>query len=269
MFHSRLGRIALAILTVTLLLGASGFAQAKKVTDFARLDEELKLMHERELFKGGKTKESKDSGKIKGKGEPVKFDAESARKEKFSEETIKLATELAAFTNDLMMNVSEEQPGIPDGPADLSKYPALAAYFDAATKKAKQPSAQASGTMKPNAQAIQWVVCGWYGNPKPASAAPWVNFSSSNPEATLKSWGYHNTWNLAGGGYTRPQSWSWWYCGLGTYRDHALITGPTTFREQNYDGWSPRGEPNPEVYASGPWPYGDWPAYVYWWHQTY
>lgn len=37
-------------------------------------------------------------------------------------------------------------------------------------------------------------------------------------------------------------------------------------REQNYTG-EPGGEPNPEIYSSGPWPYPDWPLYVLWWHE--
>ncbi len=101
-----------------------------------------------------------------------------------------------------------------------------------------------------NAVCPSYWVCGWYTNPVPASAVPWVDKGYySDPAATLSSWGYHNTWNLAGGGWTSPQTYQWWRCGWNTFRDHANIVG-SNIHEQNYTGSIP-GEPNPEVYASG------------------
>ena len=109
-------------------------------------------------------------------------------------------------------------------------------------------------------------VSGYYPNPKPSRDVERKNYERDNPAALLKRLGYHETPNQAGGGWTRPQTYQPWACGGSTFRDHADVTGPRSLSEQNYKG-SPGGEPNPEVYRSGPWPYPDWPAYVYWWHE--
>jgi hypothetical protein len=109
--------------------------------------------------------------------------------------------------------------------------------------------------------------CGWFPNPKPSQAGPWKNIPRTNPAKVLRAWGYHPTPGIAGGGWTRPQTWRASSCGKNTFRDHAYIIEPRTIREQNYTG-SPTGEPNPEVWRSGPWPYAEWPAYVAWWHRT-
>jgi hypothetical protein len=131
--------------------------------------------------------------------------------------------------------------------------------------------------------------CGWFARPKPRRAATavrtgWLASSSTqagadaNARAWARSQGFHDTPGFAGGGMTRSQSYS--FCGWGTYRDHAwpditqLRTGnapPYTYQArlliQDYTS-APYGEPNPEVWRTGPWPYGEWPVYVNWWHRT-
>lgn len=264
------------VITALVLLSVGGTAQAAvdstpKVqldnNKFKQLSRELERMHEVQLFKGGK-KERKP-----GKEQPVSFDVENARKQKFSEESIALAQEIAIFTNDLLTAIPNVDGSIENVRVDIQRYTNLAAYFEAANNYVDAMSQ--SQSIKADPSGVHTMGngftsgCGYYTNPKPSRAAPWVDRSSANPAQTLESWGYHATPDLVGGGYTRPQTWRWYECGFSTYRDHAYITGSTTFREQSYVGWEPNGEPNPEVYRSGPWPYSDWPAYVYWWHSKF
>ena len=100
--------------------------------------------------------------------------------------------------------------------------------------------------------------------------ADWTTHSSSNPRATLRAAGYHYTpppfARYKNKDYTRPQTYQPSLCGRKTFRDHAIIEGAGRYRTQEYTGWTPPGEPNPEVHRSGPWPYLTWPAYVAWWH---
>ena len=203
-----------------------------------------------------------------GSGARVTFDAAAAAEKGVSKDGIALAEELSAFTNAL--EDAAKAMGTDDITAvkvDLAAYPRLAAYFDDAAAYSKLPSTDP----KPDVAVQSWLseyTCGAFWRPRPSkSGAPWKRFYSSNPSATLSAWGYHPTPGLAGGGWTRPQTWTWPICGFSTYRDHAYVYPSTTINEQNYAGWTPRGEPNPEVYRSGPWPYPSWPAYVYWWHQ--
>ena len=177
-------------------------------------------------------------------------------------------------------------------PINMEIYPTLKAFLDLATEHRRQlealsesaqramvdserammfagtPMASVSGVLNaldPYAQ------CGSYSNPLPNRAQTHVPFTSNDPAATLQSWGYHDD-PLAiriGAGWTRAHTYQWWICGWDTFRDNANPTGPTTFWEQNYSGWTPPGEPNPEFWRSGPWPYLEWPIYVNWWHATY
>jgi hypothetical protein len=116
--------------------------------------------------------------------------------------------------------------------------------------------------------------CGWYVRPNPRRAATWnAQGGYSDPSATLASWGFHRTPGFAGGGWTRAQTFSWPLCGFGTFRDHAFfgrdgnLANSFVINLQDY-GDPPYGEPNPEVWRSGPWPYPTWPTYVWWWHRT-
>ena|GEM_PF-5078195 len=187
--------------------------------------------------------------------------------------------QLTGFSNDVL-DASKTKEGI-DG-AKLDKYPLVKDYFNQATNLAGTGyslSLHPSGQNNPFrsfaligssvTEALGMADCGVFWAPKPSVAKSWITYKVGSVDSTLKSWGYHSTPSLVGGGWTRTQTWHWWNCGYGTFRDHALKMDNTTLKEQNYDGWSPRGEPNPELYASGPWPYTVWPAYVYWWHSTH
>lgn len=270
---NRLTRTILLATFLALFVIGLDFVQAQKAEDFERLSDEIEAMHVKGLFTGGKTWETlgltppEDGDEIpagieelvQGKGEPVQFDDEEARTLGFSNDVIQIAQEMASLSNHLTASLSENNPSIEEVEVDWSKYRYLAKYFEDAK--------QYNGADKVEAQSIGYGICGYYWNPKPSAAAPWQTSYSSNPSATLTSWGFHPTLGLAGGGWTRPQTYSWAYCGWNTYRDHAYTVGSSTIRLQDYTSFP--GEPNPEVYASGPWPYADWPAYVFWWHNTY
>ena len=106
------------------------------------------------------------------------------------------------------------------------------------------------------------------------AGADWTRHSSSNPRATLRAAGYHYTpppfAGIRNTHFTRPQTYQPSLCGRKTFRDHAIIRDDDNndiYQTQEYTGWIPPGEPNPEIHRSGPWPYLEWPAYVAWWHQ--
>jgi len=232
-----------------------------------------------------------------GNGQPVSFNADLARQQLFSTEAIDLAGELTAFTNELMAAAADAlkalAPADPAGPepvvdirqlnVDVSAHPKMAAFFQQAHAYRRAWEALPDSEKKARAQAIggaqphinPWdpaaLLCGYYTNPMPSVAKAYVFFNNvANPAGTLQAWGYHAD-PLAikiGAGWTRPQTFRWWICGFSTFRDNAVINGHT-ISEQNYAGWTPNGEPNPEVWRVGPWPYETWPAYVYWWHQTH
>ena len=220
----------------------------RELQHFTDLSVELASMHD--LFSGGNMAK-------------VSFDSHAAQKKGYSKESILLAEELADYTNLIIDLAKNEQPL----PNDMSMYPHVQAYFNLA-------SIAADAHYTPNIQTNErsaWIneyTCGTWWRPRPSSAKSFHVFSHiSDPAATLKSWGYHETPGWAGGGWTRSHTYTWWLCGWNTYRDHAYIHNGN-IHEQNYHGWTPRGEPNPEVHRSGPWPYPTWPAYVRWWHQT-
>jgi hypothetical protein len=222
-----------------------------------------------------------------------KFDRTKATKKRFSKQSIDLAQQLTNFSKELAENNFE---------GDINKYPEVKKFFEEANKASEKggtiPNTK-TNSIKKNKFEIQTeaasagdlagrLSCGTYGNPRPSSAKSYQSFKTSDPAKTAKDWGYHNSENIRGRdmGWTRPQTWNWFACGFNTYRDNIAInkrcknygscskwqdtTNDTSYLvEQNYSGWNPRGEPNVEVWASGPWPYADWPAYVYWWHDRY
>jgi hypothetical protein len=237
---------------------------AKEVANqFDVLSRELMLMED--LFKGGN-------------GELVTFDAKSARLMGYSQMSIKLAEELTESTNALISasakvtNKKGTSLRIQDLGVDLKIYPVLSPYLEKATARVAEQSSKSSDKQKAGESVMALSVlseyyCGAFWRPLPSVQAPWRTFQNiSNPASTLRSWGYHETPNSAGGGWTRPQTHMSWICGWQTFRDHAYPSG-NSIREQNYQGFTPRGEPNPEVWRSGPWPYAYWPTYVLWWHQ--
>ncbi|NJN53840.1 MAG: hypothetical protein HC804_03225 [Anaerolineae bacterium] len=238
---------------------AHNFENEDTEVHFLSLSYELVLMEE--FFHGGN-------------GELVVFDAVTSQEKGYSEEAVNLAEELAAHTNALVLAANDALGDSKSVNTELStisleQFPAVKAYFAAATDFNKNNESYGpEGWCSPQLSDIA-CSCGHWSFPRPFSAANWQQWYSSNPVASLTSLGYHETANLFGGGWTRPQTYYPSRCGYNTFRDHALIVGSTTVREQNYAGFTPRGEPNPEVLTSGPWPYLTWPSYVQWWHENY
>jgi hypothetical protein len=278
-----------AVFVMAVMMVVTPSAQAQNIDVQAR---DLTLMQT--LFHGGS-------------GVPVTFDSGAAREQGFSENSIQLAEQMAAATNDLVSSAerrlrnlvpplkssgrreAEEQTlqsiDVRALEVDLTPYATLGTFLDDARRFRREldslPPEQQDITLDARAMVFgtQSVLdsinpfkqCGYYDNPLPTSAKPRVYYSSSNPSSTLTSWGYHAD-PLAiriGAGWTRAQTYKWWICGWGTFRDNANPVGSNRFWEQNYDGWTPRGEPNPEVWRSGPWPYPTWPLYVNWWHSKF
>ncbi len=216
--------------------------------DFISLSQEVSLMQQNGLIWQDEKLE-------------VDFDSQAAEKMGYSEESIKLAQELVDLSNTIVTTRSINQ--------NMSAYPSAASFFSQAD------AYEASKAIESGNEIQGWAneyYCGTWWHPVPNSGALWNTtgpYSSQRAaEQTLRNWGYHATPNLAGGGWTRPQTYKWWYCGWNTFRDHAYIYSSRYIREQNYTGSIP-GEPNPEVWASRPWPYPTWPAYVAWWHSRY
>ena len=227
-----------------------------------------------------------------GDGQPLTFDLAAARRQGFSSQSINLAKQIVAFTNRLQEIASEAeaegdvvgQINAPKDRADammqraeveLEDFPAVTSFFASASQyQYDVATSEQGGVKKSDRESLAFTfetpatVCGGFLTPRPTRAAPWVSMSNNNPSATLYQWGYHPAPNYAGGGWTRPQTYRPDMCKWNSFRDHALIPNSKTIKEQKYTGWSPNGEPNPEV-LSYSWPYPAWPAYVYWWHQTH
>jgi hypothetical protein len=243
-------------------VSTSKMAEAKALTSFEARSEELAQMMR--LFD-------------RKEGQLVTFDAITAGKQGFTPEGIALAEEMKAFSNDVLIASRDAEKDTSASIArDLDlvvkKYPSVSAYFQAATEY--NATVDGKQILMPESQPTTIIGrmqhCGWFLNPRPSRSADWRTYKRPNPAATLSALGYHETpRNIFGGGWTRPQSWHPVVCGWNTYRDHAVIESARQFREQSYSGWTPRGEPNPEVWRSGPWPYPTWPTYVYWWHRTH
>jgi hypothetical protein len=207
-------------------------------------------------------------GLVTGDASGVVFDERAARKARYSPAGIRLVRDLVAFTNEILASEGVAAAEAKERPARPQPSRVVASYFD-------QAEAYEGAGIEPEVSAASIVseaVCGSWWNPLPRSAATWVTFSNlRDPAATLRSWGYHQTAgyasNYSGSDWTRPQTYKPWACGFNSFRDHALISGKNSLREQKYWGWSPNGEPNPEVHTYV-WPYPLWPAYVRWWHDT-
>lgn len=284
--HRQLLLLFVFMFSLLVIVSAQTAVQAEKASEFRALNAEIEEMHEKGLIVGGKTWESlglnpEDYGKIgdetveitaelqkiiTGKGKPIVFLKENASA--YSNDAIQIVEEMVALSNELMSELSDEKTSISDDSFDAKKYQNLAEYYELAQEFNSMPVADA-------ALIASQVVCGWYANPVPNYEAPTIQIASANSygdgEQILFSIGYHTTPQSAGGGYTRPETYNWWLCGFGTFRDAGWLdqqNGLWRVWEQNYTGSIP-GEPNPEVWRTGPWPYVDWPAYVAWWHYNY
>jgi len=217
------------------------------------------------------------------------FDSEAARRKGFSLEGIKLAEEMATFTNKVVNKAMKaaERHGVKDvelinineARVDINKYPSLAAYFRDASVRRADGLINSDFILKPDATDDPKTVCGSINNPVPSSAAAWTTqgpFDTKQAaEKKLSSLGYYKTSSYAGGGYTRNQTYNESICKKDNYRDHAGNPYKSNsdnkwyFKEQDYTGSIP-GEPNPSVLKKATnWPYLTWPAYVYWWHKKF
>lgn len=217
-----------------------------------------------------------------GDNQPLTFNSELASEKGFSPESIQLAEDLTAYQNAL---TAAQQKALNGDTSelenlDVSNYPVVEAYFEAADNFSQSKdltksidSGNENTKDQEKAQNKNWwaeYTCGTWWKPRPSRAASWRRWNVSNGDSTLRSWGYHPTPSWAGGGYTRPRTYKPWVCGWNTYRDHGYtMHSNRTVMEQKYSGWSPPGEPNPEVWRSGPHPHPHWAAYVRWWHWRY
>ena len=199
--------------------------------------------------------------KVKGVQTQV-LDAEAALAAGFSNDVILLANEMVAYQNDLVMAKSTKTY-LPKA----ENYSHLKQFFNLATQnlKIKESSTPALAV---TAAAVN--ACGDWTHPVPNYTPGRTNYTSSNPETTLISWGFHHTapyacgyGNCSTADFTRGRSYTGPYgtCSSPRFRDQGRITGTTTFNIQY-------GEPNPEV-LSYSWPYWNWGSYVQWWHSNY
>lgn len=208
----------------------------------------------------------------------ISFDETGAKRAGLTKNQLQFGRQLVAFSNDVVQQGLAPSSSAIRTELDLAKYPLVKRYMAAATlaeRAAATVTAREGAPLSTTAIVPQfgdnwhtYSTCGSFWSPRPTVAKSWVRFNVSNPVGTLYAWGYHPPPSgMQWLGWTRPQTYAWWVCGWNTFRDNAN-PGPGFVVEQNYHGWAPRGEPNPELWASGPWPYATWPSYVYWWHQT-
>ena len=211
-----------------------------------------------------------------GNGELLEFDRSKARGLGFPESSILLAKELTEYINAWQQGpAATDMLGVTGSAPE--KPPRVSAFFHCATQYNKNEKdslrGEASGGCIRGGVRLTEAECqcGHWLNPRPNRRAGWTMHRSSNPRATLIAAGYHYTpppfAAAKNTNYTRPQTYRPSLCGRKTFRDHAIIEGADSYKTQEYTGWVPPGEPNPEVHRSGPWPYLTWPAYVAWWHQ--
>jgi len=190
------------------------------------------------------------------------LDTEGALASGFSKEIVLLASEMVAYQNDLVTAASKKAE-----PPELEKYSRLNQFFDLATLN----STSNKNSLSDSPAAVAAIPpCGDWTYPVPNYTPSWTDYTSSNPESTLISLGFHHTapyacgyGNCSTADFTRGRSYTGPYgtCASPRFRDHGRITGSTAFRIQY-------GEPNPEI-LSYSWPYWNWGSYVQWWHNTY
>jgi len=201
------------------------------------------------------------------------FDAQSARRDGFSEDIVLLAEEIVAFQNEMAeIAAASDVDSVERIAISLEQYPRLRQLFELASQR---PKAERSLNGAGGVQPLGVHACGTYSNPVPNYNPPWYTYGPySDPEGTLLSWGFHHTaWYACGqvppydcpNDFTRGRGYygPYGYCSSPRFRDQGRTDGSAYFYIQF-------GEPNPEVYeGSWPswWPYWYWDAYVLWWHQ--
>jgi hypothetical protein len=211
------------------------------------------------------------SGKISKK---ATFDKNSAQKAGFNRESLETFYQINEYNNELISDIKQNF----SNQSLINKYPLAKKYFKEAKDRYNRGifttfDYSKSTVSKGNMFEINTFAdssqnqCGTWGNPKPTSSAPWVTWYLSTSK--LSDWGYHPTaWYVGTNDFTRSKSWNTGWCRTNSFREHAIIKDINKFVEQKYDGYSPNGEPNPEV-DSYSWPYWNWPSYARWWHANY
>lgn len=207
--------------------------------------------------------------------EGVVFDLAYAKEYGYSNEAIKISKQLEKLNNKLIFLtkneiLSSKKPNMKSVFSSISllNYPELSWYMGKMKSKVSSKNINHENTLSTDSLSAS-SICGSFTNPKPTSSAPTQFFTADTAfeaKQYLINLGFHKTPSIGfGGGWTRAQSYESWMCGVGSFRDHAYILNDLGIRIQDYDGFSPRGEPNPEFYEYV-WPYATWVTYVYWWH---
>ena len=207
-----------------------------------------------------------------GNGTPIEFDESRAKSDRFNAESIALAKDLGAFVNDYARE---------DRNAPPSKSHRVDWFFSCASKLVKstaveteEDEAEIFSECTDNGYSEVECVCGTWAYPKPTEGAQNSPIQEAdNAHDYLLGQGFHRTywpwarWNNPAE-YTRPRTYQSNLCRNDSFRDHAVILKDsiTQYKTQTYSGWTPPGEPNPEVLEYWPHPYWLWTSYVAWWH---
>lgn len=210
-----------------------------------------------------------------GTSRSVVFNPDSARNAGFSEESILLAIDMASYSDAISkLNDGDDQP---------TKTSLVDWFFSCASSKLDSAAASEDETSDPVQILSQCTdsgypeaacVCGNSDYPQPnrADNPPAVE-NGPNPNQALLDlhfarvyWPYAQSETTE---YRKHVTYQSNYCGSNTFRQHAWVVDSDTYKIQRYSGWTPPGEPNPEVHLGGPWPYWVWPAYVLWWHNEF
>ena len=207
-----------------------------------------------------------------GTSRSVNFNPESARNAGYAEDEISMAAALAVYSDAIAkLNRDDALPV----KSELANW-----FYSCATSAIGQTSneddADSVGTLSACTDAGHSeasCICGNTSYPQPSSSDGhnWVDVE--NPEQALQGLGYHRVYPP----YARPGhieyakfvTYQSNHCGNNTFRKHAEVVDDDTYKLQDYVEFHTLGEPNPEVFSSGPWPYWTWPGYVLWWHLTY
>lgn len=223
------------------------------------------------------------------KKKKVTFDKKAAIRDGFALDSVVLNEELTEYTNELIDSYIVSLEGKESIAVDVNKHKNIVDFYNKPNEKNKAGGFKLDTTKTSqlpkneiNVEALEVIseqegaaTCGYYGNLKPSSGKNWDVFyynknTQSEAQQILYNWGYHATPQSAGGSYTRAITWNYYPCGDGTFRDQGQVWRGTSGKwhasEQNYSGWLPRGEPNPEVWTNWHWPYTIWPSYVSYWH---
>lgn len=208
------------------------------------------------------------------------IDTRAARRAGYSTDVVRLAAEIVAYQN-AMLNETRKKGNrdIRQHKVPLKKFPKVKEFYKAATKAARTDKVHTSNSSdedsSPDVTALARTrrACGDWNRPIPNYTPRWVNHGYKNrPARTLRNWGFHKTrFYACGARYsytcqrdtTRPRYYYSRYgvCSKPLFRDHG--------RFYNHRVYVQYGEPNPEIFHVGIWPYWNWGAYVRWWHNNF